>query len=430
MVRPSLWLLALVLNVQAQDAKPTPTFSKDIAPLVFKHCVECHRPDEVGPFSLMSYGEVKKRSQQLLSFVASRQMPPWKPVAGFGEFISERRMSDAEIALLKAWVEQGAPEGDPRDLPPAPKFNDGWAFGEPDLVVSMPEPYVLQAEGRDILRNFVMPLNFAEDRYVRAYQLRASNRRVVHHALLFLDNTGNSRRKDEEDPGPGYAGIPVGGEALTGGILGGWAPGIVVQPFPDGIAKEVKRGADLVLQVHFSPTGKVEKERSQVGLWFSKKPPERKLDVVFLSDGRLFIPAGLNAASVTDEVTLPVDMEFTAVFPHSHYLGKECRVTAKTPDGRDIPLIWIKNWDFKWQQTYRYREPLRLPKGTVITMNWIFDNSAGNPRNPHNPPRDVHYGETTLDEMATTFWEIANSRPEDVFKLRAAFALFRRVKNK
>lgn len=429
-MRRALVLLALAFNLEAQDAKPKVTFTKDIAPLVFRHCAECHRPDEVGPFSLLTYADVKKRAGQILTFVESRQMPPWKPMAGFGDFISERRVPDSEIALLKAWVDLGAPEGDARDLPPPPKFLDGWAFGEPDLIVTMPEPYTLRAEGRDLLRNFVLPLDFPEDRYIRAYQYRPSNRRIVHHAVLFLDTTGGCRKKDKQDGEPGYTGMPVGAEALTGGILGGWAPGFALYPFPEGTAKEAKRGADLVLQVHFSSSGKVEKEQSRIGLWLAKKPPERKLDVVFMTDTRLAIPAGMNAASVTDAATLPVDMEITAVFPHSHYLGKECRVIANTPDGREIPIVWIKNWDFKWQQTYRYREPLRLPKGTVITMHWVFDNSDENPRNPSHPPRDVRYGETTMDEMATTFWEIANSRPEDTFKLRAAFALFRRVKNK
>src|SRR5262252_3777878 len=233
-------LLLLALGAQAQETKTSLTFTKDVAPVIFQNCSSCHRPGEVAPFPLLVYGDVKKRAKQILDAVGSKQMPPWKPEAGHGDFVGERRMKAADVATLKKWVDQGCAEGDAKDLPPLPKFPEGWAFGEPDLIVKMPEAYTVPAEGRDIYRAFAVPLNLTEDKYVRAVQYRPSNPRVVHHALLFLDITGESRRKDEADPAPGFRGQGLGLGAVSGGSLGGWAPGGVSQPFPDGMGKEVK----------------------------------------------------------------------------------------------------------------------------------------------------------------------------------------------
>ncbi len=418
-------VLVLALGAEAQDTKPSLTFTKDVAPIVFQNCASCHRPGEVAPFPLLTYGDVKKRGKQLVTAVESRQMPPWKPEAGHGDFVGERRMKAADIATLKKWVEQGCAEGDAKDLPAMPKFPEGWAFGEPDLIVTMSEEYTVPAEGRDIYRAFVVPLNLSEDKYVRAYQFRPSNNRVVHHALMFFDITGESRKKDEQDPGPGFKGLGLGLGAVSGGSLGGWAPGGVSQPYPDGIGKEVKRNADLVLQLHFSPTGKVEKERSQVGLWFSKEKPQRMVVTIPLSDWRINLPAGAKDVKVTDTVSLPVDIDLIGIIPHAHYLGKECHVWGKTGEGKEIPLIWIKDWDFDWQEQYRYKQIVRVPKGSELNMIWTYDNSASNPKNPSNPPKRVHFGEQTEDEMAMAFLQVAPATQADAIKLYLALAMKR-----
>lgn len=420
--------LAASFHAHAQEIKGSLTFTKDIAPIVFQNCTSCHRAGEVAPFPIQEYADVKKRSKQILQAVEGRQMPPWKPEAGHGDFVGERRLKAAEIALLKKWVEQGCPEGDAKDLPPVPKFTEGWAFGEPDLVVKMAQEYLVPAEGRDIYRAFTVPLNLTEDKYVRAVQYRPSNNRVVHHALLFLDIVGESRKKDGADGKPGFRGQGLGLGAISGGSLGGWAPGGLSQPYPDGMGKEIKKNADLVLQLHFTPTGKVEKEQSQVGLWFTKERPQRMVAMMPLSDWKINLPAGAKDIKVADSVVLPVDVDLIGIIPHAHYLGKECKVWAKTADGKELPLIWIKDWDFDWQEQYRYKENVRLPKGTELNMIWTYDNSSTNPRNPSNPPKRVHFGEQTEDEMAMAFLQLATLNRGDELKLYLALLTKRRPK--
>jgi hypothetical protein len=292
----------------------------------------------------------------------------------------------------------------------------------------MPEAYTVPAEGRDIYRAFAVPLNLTEDKYVRAVQYRPSNTRVVHHALLFLDITGESRRKDEADPAPGFRGQGLGLGAVSGGSLGGWAPGGVSQPYPDGMGKEVKKNADIVLQLHFSPSGKPEKEQSQIGLWFAKERPQRMVAMMPLSDWKINLPPGVKDIKVTDSVVVPVDVDLVGIIPHAHYLGKECKVWAKAPDGKEIPLIWIKDWDFDWQEQYRYKQIVRLPKGSELNMVWTYDNSASNPRNPSNPPKRVTFGEQTENEMAMAFLQVATLNQGDALKLYLALLAKRRGK--
>lgn len=413
-------ILALLATGAAQDKPAAVTYTKHIAPILFGNCTICHRPDEAAPFALLTYADAKKRGKQLLQAVESKQMPPWKPEAGHGDFVGERRLKAEDLAALKAWVDGGCAEGDSKDLPKPPKFPDGWAFGKPDLVVKMPEAYSVPAEGRDIYRAFVVPLGLKEDKFVRAVEFRPSNRKVVHHALMFLDIMGESRKRDQQEPGPGFRGLGLGLGALSGGSLGGWAPGGLSQPFPDGISKEIKQNADLVLQVHFNPTGKVEKEQSEVGIWFAKEKPRQLVQMIPLSEQRIDIPAGATAHRIADKLVLPVDVDLIGIIPHAHYLGKECKVWAKTPEGTEIPLVWIKDWDFDWQEQYRYKKVVRLPKGSELHMVWIYDNGADNPRNPVKPPKRVRFGEQTEDEMAMAFLQIATIRPGDMMQLLIA----------
>ena len=409
--------LALLL-LACQDPKPSATtFTKDVAPVVFTHCASCHRPGEAAPFSLLEFGDLKKRSKQVLEVVESRRMPPWKPVEGHGAFVGERRMKPEEIATLQRWVEQGCAEGDAKDLPPLPKFPEGWALGEPDLVVTMPEAYTIPAEGKDILRAFVLPLGLTEDKYVRAVQFRPSNARVVHHALFFTDPTKESRQKEAADPEPGLDGRQLPFGAVIGGTLASWNPGAVSQFYPDGMAKELKKTSDLVMQVHFNPMGKPVQEKSQVGIWFTKEPPRRMVVPLPLFNMKVDLPPGEKDLPIRDRYILPVDVDLIGIIPHAHYLGRECKVWAKAPDGKEIPLIWIKDWDFDWQEQYRYKEMIRLTAGTEINMVWIYDNTSGNPRNPANPPVRVRYGEASKDEMATVGLQVATFNAADKMKL-------------
>ena len=413
--------VALLLLVSAplrgeQDAASAVTFTKDVAPIVFARCADCHRPGEVAPFPLLEFGDVKKRAKQILGVVESGRMPTWKPVEGHGAFVGERRVKPGELATLRKWVDQGCVEGDAKDLPPLPKFPEGWAFGEPDLIVTMPEAYTVPAEEKDIIRAFVIPTGLAERKFVRATQFRAGDSRVVHHSLIYADASGESRRQDEEDPAPGFDGWKVRASARIN-LVGKWNPGGISQPYPDGVAVELPKGSDLVLQIHFNPIGKPVQEKSQIGLWFTRDVPQRIVMSLPLINFQFDLPAEQKDLQVKDRIILPVDVDLIGVMPHAHYLGRECRIWAKSPDGKEIPLLWIKDWDFNWQEQYRYRELIRLTKGTEVNMIWTFDNTSGNPRNPFNPPKRVKHGSRSEEEMATARHELAPLNPADKMKL-------------
>jgi hypothetical protein len=398
------------------------TWTRDVAPIVWKSCTSCHRAGEVAPFALQTYIDVKKRARDIVTVTRARTMPVWKPEQGFGEFAGERRLTDEQIATIKAWVDGGCLEGDAADLPPEPKFPEGWTLGEPDLVVKMEEAYMVPAEGRDVYRNFVIPLDLAEDRYVRAVEYRPGNKKVVHHALMFLDTTGESRRKDEQDKAPGFSGFGLGLGAFSGGGLGGWAPGGLTQPLPNGVGKQVKKGSDLLLQLHFHPSGKAEKEQSTIGLYFCKEKPAKLIAMVPMADRKIDIAPGDKSYRVEQSFTAPVDVEIIGLTPHAHYLAKEMKVWAEK-DGKEIPLVWIKDWDFDWQEQYQFKTPVKIARGTKVSMVYTYDNSAENPKNPSSPPVRVRWGEQTTNEMAITFFSVVTQNHADYLKLMAAVAI-------
>jgi hypothetical protein len=411
------WALVLV-SCTAQPRGPV-TYSRDIAPLLNANCVTCHRPGQIAPFSLTHYEDAKKRARTLAYATRTRRMPPWKAEPGFGEFEDERRLTDGQIELIQQWVEQGAPQGDPADLPPTPSFPDGWTLGEPDLVVRMPEPFMVPAEGRDIYQCFVLPLNLPQETFVRAAVFRPSNLKVVHHALLFLDSTGMARRLDAKTPEPGYP--HVGGPGfMPTGTLDGWAPGAVARPLPDGIGWRVRKGSDLVVQTHFHPTGKVEQEQSSVGLYFCKHPPERLTFTLPVLNRALDIPAGQADYTLCASFTFPAEVEVIGVIPHAHLLCREMKATVTPPGGAAQGMIWIKDWDFNWQDHYRYKQRLHLARGTRIDLEYTYDNSEANPRNPNRPPKEVKWGEQTTDEMCILFVQFVPVRNSDMPALGAA----------
>lgn len=394
--------ITIFTALAALSAAPTPpsvTFNKDVAPIVWKNCASCHRPGEVGPFSLLTYEDCAKRADFLAEISASRRMPPWKAEPDYGHFVDERRLSDAELATLAAWAQAGAPEGDAKDLPPPPQFTEGWQLGEPDLVLEMPEEFTVPADGRDVYRCFVIPIPTTETRTVAAAEFRPGNRRVVHHAIMYLDANGEARKKDEADDAPGYTSFGGPGILPTGG-LGGWAPGAMTRKLPEGTGKLLRKGSDLVLQMHYHPSGKVEKDRSTVGIYYTKKPATTLVGGLALLNHKINIPAGEKSYQIgAQSEPLPVPVNVLAVGPHMHLLGKSMKVYAEKPDGQIEPLVWIKDWDFNWQGAYGYAKPVRLPKGSVIKMEATYDNSSDNPNNPSEPPKPVRWGEQTTDEM-------------------------------
>src|SRR5215467_2424425 len=415
--------VVITLLFVASPARAAVTFNKDIAPIIYKNCSSCHRPGEVAPFSLLSYSDAAKHASQIATATAKRFMPPWKPEPGYGEFDEERRLTDAEIQLLAEWAKAGVPEGDPRDKPVPPQFQDGWELGKPDLIVKMPEAYTVPAEGRDIYRCFVIPLNLSEDRYVAAIEFRPGNRKVVHHAILHTEEPGPDRQRDETDPGPGYNCFGGGGGITGEGGLGGWVPGTTPRFLPDGVARLVPSGSDLIIQNHYHPSGKPETDQSTVGIYFAKTPPTKTILTLPLVVRNLAIPPGDARYKVETSFTTPIPLHVVGISPHMHLLGKEMKVSAILPDGSELPMIWIKDWDFNWQGQYGYRELMELPAGTRIHMEAYYDNSSGNPRNPNDPPRLVRWGEQTTDEMSIAFVPVILTNATDRRRLLTALAL-------
>jgi mono/diheme cytochrome c family protein len=379
------------------------TFNRDIAPIVFQNCAGCHHAGEVAPFPLVTYQDVKQHARQIQLVTGRRIMPPWKAADGFGEFHDARRLADDQIAAIRDWVEAGTPEGKRSDLPRPPKFTAGWMLGEPDTVLEPEEPYTLAAEGRDVYRCFVVPTNYSQDRYISAVEVRPGNRMVVHHMIAFIDTSGAARKLDAADPGPGYTTFGGVGFAPEG-TIGGWAPGNLPRNLPAGVGILLPKGADVVLQVHYHKSGKIETDRTRVGLYFCKGPVDKRLRVSAAINPFLRIPPGDSAYTVRASRPVPADVTVLQVMPHMHLLGREMTVTATLPDGSLKPMVKVPDWDFNWQTTYTFREPLKLPRGSRIDLVARYDNSDQNPRNPSSPPKVVTWGEQTTNEMCIAFF--------------------------
>jgi hypothetical protein len=384
-------VLALFLAAAAA-APPVPVFTRDIAPILFKHCASCHHEGEVAPFPLMTYDDARKRSHLIAAVTRTRQMPPWKPVPGYNHFVGERRLTEAEIQTIQRWAATGAREGDASKLPPAPQFADDWKLGKPDLVVQLRKPFDVPADGPDTYECFVVPMNLPHSRFIRAVEFRPSNRGVVHHALIFADASISTREKQ-------YPCFGTVGLFPTLGI-GGWSPGMAPIQMLDGAAPPLEAGSKLVAQVHYHPDGKPEQDQWSVGFYFTDKPPVRRVVDVGLSSNAIDIPAGDPHYVVRAHFTIPVAVDAVGVIPHAHLLCREMRGWAILPDGRKQWLLNLRDWDFNWQDQFQYAHPIRLPADSRIEMEFVYDNSAANPRNPNSPPRPVHYGPGVNDEMA------------------------------
>ena len=389
------------------QAQPRLTFTRDIAPIIWSRCASCHRPGEIGPFSLLTYDDVRRRAAQIAAVTARRIMPPWKPVAGKGEFQNERRLTDRELQMLQRWIAEGAAEGSAADRGQAPPlWNDGWQLGAPDLVVRMPEEYPVPADGTDVFRTFVIPIPVSGPRYVRAIEFHPGNARVVHHANLGVDRTRSSRQLDARDPEPGYAGSMERDARYPEGQLLGWTPGQAPHPAPDGTQWRLEPGSDLVVQLHLQPTGKIERVGVTVGFFFTDQAPSRTPVGLRLGSETIDIPPGAPEYVVADRYQLPVDVEVLAVQPHAHNLARRMEATAELPDGTTRWLIAIDDWDFRWQDVYRYAAPFVLPRGTRLSMRYTYDNSAANPRNPRHPPARVVWGQNTSEEMGDLWLQV------------------------
>jgi hypothetical protein len=394
-------------------AGTAPTFSHDVAPILYRQCAACHRPGGVAPFSLLTYQDAARRARLIAAVTAKRYMPPWLPSAP--RFQHERKLSDAEIAVLARWAEAGAPAGAAAAIPP-PQFPDGWQLGRPDLEAAMASPFEVPADGPDLYQCFAIPTALARDRWVRALDIRPGSAQAVHHALLFQDLTGTARQRDR---GHGYSCFGTPGFLPARG-LGGWTPGAVPFQTPEGMPVLLHAHADLVLQVHYHPRGRPETDRTRLALYFTDRPPTRRATDIPLDSNRIAIPPGDSAYKVTDHFTVPVDVLVYAIFPHAHYVCKDMLGYAVLPDGTRRTLIHIPDWNFDWQQQYAYPAPLRLPAGTRLEMEFTYDNSEDNPRNPNHPPRRVEWGPSSSDEMAGLHLAVAAASGDDADELSEA----------
>lgn len=398
-------ILIMAVTLSAADSV---TYTETIAPILFDNCISCHRPGEAAPFSLLSYDDARRRGAFIATVTKSRYMPPWHAAHGYGEFKGERHLSDAQIAAIGQWVEQGMPQGDPAKLPKLPEFTEGWQLGKPDLILEMPRAFDLPSNGPDVFRNFVVPTGLTEDKWVQAIEFRPSARRAVHHVLYAWSSGGANAKLDGADGRPGYGGMGTVGvvPGQPGGGLGGWAVGGTPRMAPEGAAMSLPKGSDFLLQIHFHLTGKPETEKAQIGIYFASKAPDKEmasveLPALFGFGAGINIPPGEKNYTIQDSYTLPTDVKVYGTFGHAHYLAKEMKVTATLPDGSNRPILWIPDWDFNWQDFYTYKEPFVLPKGTRIEAVLRYDNSADNPRNPSNPPKPSLWGEESFDEMGT-----------------------------
>ncbi len=404
-----------------QTTDETVTFADHISPIIRKNCVVCHQPDGIGPFDLSTFEQVRRRARLITEVTQSRYMPPWKPHPDYGpELIGERRLSDREIDMISSWYESGMPAGELSNIPPAPDQSTNWTLGQPDLIVELPEPYSLQAEGIDVYRNFAIPVPLNETRYVQSFELLPESRLAIHHALLMLDDSGRSRQRDIEEAGVGFDGMGIGSSAPPSGHIVGWTPGQVPYQAYPGTAWKLSPGTDLVLQLHLLPSGKRESINPKIGLYFTKEPPNKPSFVLQMRSYDVEIPAGESNYWVEEVMDLPVAVNVLSMYPHTHYLGKDIQLYAILPDGKKQWLLRIPDWDFNWQGDYRFKVPLHLPAGSKIHMSYRFDNSSDNLRNPNTPPIEVRGGWRSFDEMAEAMIQVIPDQAEDLPEIKEA----------
>jgi hypothetical protein len=402
---------------QASTPVNGPTFTADVAPIMYAKCVSCHRPGEVAPMSLITYREVRPWASAIREKVMSRAMPPWHADRQYGTFRNEQSLEQSEIDTIVKWASAGAPEGDPARLPPLPKFSEGWQIGTPDVVFEMPTTYNIPASGAIEYQYFEVPTNFTEDRWVQAGEARAGDRKHVHHIIV-------SVREPQPVPRPAVVNVrpilaaapnvpsapPAPRAAAASGTQGNavqrfgdqtlvnWAVGEDAPVFQPGMAKLIPKGASLIFQVHYTTNGTPGADRSRVGLIFSKEPPRQEIRTGMIVNPLFAIPPGASDHQIDAEATFSEDVKVWSMHPHMHYRGKDMTYTAIYPDGRREIVLRVPKFDFGWQTDYWLAKPLALPKGSKLYVSAHFDNSTANRQNP-DPTATVRWGDQTWEEM-------------------------------
>lgn len=391
------------------EREENPNYAAHIAPILNANCIECHQSGGVAPFPLDTYESAKRWSTMVANVTAAGLMPPWRAKRGVGHFREERFLTDHQLALLADWDRTDETQGDMAEILPKPDFpTDVWALGEPDLELKMPEPFAVPADGEDIYRYFVLPMELPEDVVIVAMDFKPGDATVVHHANFFVDYKGRGREFDEKDPAPGFSVFGTGNfMSYTGSnALGAWAPGVGPYQMPEGRGFDLPKGGDVVLEVHYHLTGKATTDQSSVAFYFAKGPVERGVSGLFVGTQDVNIPAGDKDYWRRVTVDIPGDMRLFDIGPHMHYLGREAIVTATLPNGQELPLLHVNDWDLRWQGIYTYRQPIDIPAGSKIEALFRFDNSNGNPANPNFPAKDVAWGWGSDEEMAEVYMTI------------------------
>jgi mono/diheme cytochrome c family protein len=350
------------------------TFTKDVAPIFYRNCAQCHRPGEIAPMSLLTYKDARPWARSIREKVAARDMPPWHADPRYGEFSNDRRLSQRDVDTIVAWVDQGAKEGDAKDLPASPAFTEGWNIGKPDEVFYLPQEYEVPASGVVEYKYFTVPTNFKEDKWIQAAEIRPGNRAVVHHIIVFAQKAGEQR------------------------LLVGYAPGEQPAVIPAGLARKIPAGSNLIFQVHYTPTGVAGKDRSYVGFIFTKEPPKNEIVTRPVLNARFVIPAGDPNYQVESTYTFNEDSHIQSLMPHMHLRGKDFQFKLTYPDGTSKIILSVPKYDFSWQSYYILKEPVAAPKGARLDCLAHFDNSEQNKYNP-DPRKEVRWGDQTWEEM-------------------------------
>ena len=406
-------LLAVAVCGLASGAEK-PTFHEDVEPILQANCQSCHRPGEPGPMALLTFDQVRPWAQAIKESVLLKRMPPWSADPAFGRFSNEHRLEPKDVETLVAWVDAGAPRGDPANAPPPATFVAGWNIGEPDMVIEMPEAFHVPAEGTIDYHYLVLPTNFAEDKWVTAAEVRPGNREVVHHVIAFMRPKGSTWLGEGV---PGKVFLPEKDRKRERGdesreLLVGFAPGMEEGVWGDGYAKKVPAGADIVLQLHYTANGKAATDKTKVGLVFADAPPAKRVITMAAMNTKFAIPPGAPAHEVTSNWVINEQVELVSLMPHMHLRGKDFRYEATYPTGESETLLNVPQYDFNWQFFYYLAEPKVLPKGTRIDCVAHFDNSPNNPANPA-PGEEVKWGDQSWEEMMIGWFEIAIDASED-----------------
>ncbi|HKB10322.1 MAG TPA: hypothetical protein VKD69_06705 [Vicinamibacterales bacterium] len=393
-------VIALAFSIAAVPAfAGAPTFSKDVAPILYKHCVECHRPSAMAPMSLLTYADVRPWARAIKHKVVTHEMPPWGADPAIGTFSNDVSLKESDIATIVAWVDGGAAEGNRAELPPPPQFAEGWSIGKPDYVFKMQKPFTVPADGTVPYVYISVPTNLKEDIWIKAVELKPSDRRVVHHIISTLVE-GNGT---PPDPEPKLTRDPARKE--IGGGLGGLVPGRLYGQFEEGVARRIPAGADIVLQMHYTTIGRPVIDQTEIGVVVAREPPARlRLEGGGAIPNMQFaIPPGDPNYEVVGQQTFDRDTYLSSLYPHMHVRGKDATYTVIYPDGREEIVLRVPKYDFNWQLSYKLAEPKFLPKGSTLKVTMHYDNSVANRYNP-DPTATVRWGEQTWEEMMLGYY--------------------------